>query len=79
MRVYLIHIRDLHTDCLIIKYYRHPDTLFNWYSSRARASTPSQGFDLLRSLLTYDPVKRLTAKNALSHKWWSESPKPHSK
>ncbi|KIY68429.1 CMGC/CDK/CDK8 protein kinase, partial [Cylindrobasidium torrendii FP15055 ss-10] len=33
-------------------------------------------FDLLRELFTYDPDQRLTAANALQHKWFKEDPQP---
>jgi cell division cycle 2-like protein len=34
------------------------------------------GFDLLNRLLTYDPAKRISATEALKHKWFEESPLP---
>ncbi|XP_076451707.1 cyclin-dependent kinase 11B-like [Babylonia areolata] len=34
------------------------------------------GFDLLNRLLTYDPTKRIDAKSAVDHEWFSESPLP---
>uniref|UniRef100_A0A2P2JNE3 Uncharacterized protein MANES_06G116800 n=1 Tax=Rhizophora mucronata TaxID=61149 RepID=A0A2P2JNE3_RHIMU len=37
------------------------------------------GFDLLNSLLTYDPEKRIAADVALSHAWFREVPLPKSK
>ncbi|KAG5093311.1 hypothetical protein JHK84_048899 [Glycine max] len=37
------------------------------------------GFDLLNKLLTYDPVKRITAEEALNHEWFREVPLPKSK
>ncbi|XP_062226006.1 cyclin-dependent kinase G-2-like [Phragmites australis] len=37
------------------------------------------GFDLLNGLLTYDPDKRISADDALKHKWFSEVPLPKSK
>lgn len=36
------------------------------------------GFDLLSKLLTYDPEKRITAEDALNHKWFLEAPLPRS-
>ncbi|XP_035545101.1 uncharacterized protein LOC108982606 [Juglans regia] len=36
------------------------------------------GFDLLNSLLAYDPKKRITAKAALKHDWFHEVPLPIS-
>ncbi|GER44796.1 kinase family protein [Striga asiatica] len=37
------------------------------------------GFDLMNKLLTYDPEKRISAKDALNHEWFSEVPLPKSK
>lgn len=34
------------------------------------------GFNLLASLLEYDPAKRITAEKALSHQYFQEDPKP---
>ncbi|KAI3777653.1 hypothetical protein L1987_47454 [Smallanthus sonchifolius] len=34
------------------------------------------GFDLLNKFLTYDPEKRITAKEALNHGWFCEAPLP---
>ena len=36
------------------------------------------GFDLLCSLLTFDPSQRISASDALNHKWFQESPLPAS-
>jgi len=32
------------------------------------------GFDLLRQLLIYDPLKRITAQMAFEHPWFKEDP-----
>lgn len=37
------------------------------------------GLDLLSKLLTYDPAKRITAEEALNHRWFQEVPLPKSK
>lgn len=37
------------------------------------------GFDLLSSLLAYDPERRISAKDALAHKWFHEHPLPQKK
>jgi len=47
--------------------------LSDWCQSRLRTSL---GYDLLRQLFAYDPDSRLTAKEALQHKWFQEEPKP---
>lgn len=60
--------------------FRLPNTLWAWYSSRVPRNAPTNlGFELLKALLTYDPTKRLTARDSLVHPWWSEAPKPHAK
>ena len=64
--------------CLTL--FRLPNTLWAWYSSRVPRNAPTNlGFELLKALLTYDPTKRLTARDSLVHAWWSEAPKPHAK
>lgn len=32
------------------------------------------GLDLMQKMMTYDPAKRVTAEDALSHPWFSEEP-----
>lgn len=54
--------------------------LWNWYAERfpqgSGPATPQNGgFDLLSSLLIYDPNTRISARQALGHRWWSEEPK----
>lgn len=34
------------------------------------------GFNLLASLLEYDPAKRITAEKALEHPYFQEEPRP---
>ncbi|TFK88390.1 kinase-like protein [Polyporus arcularius HHB13444] len=46
--------------------------LGQWCQSRIQAS----GADLLSHLFAYDPDKRLTAAEALQHKWFQEAPQP---
>jgi serine/threonine protein kinase len=50
-----------------------PNLLSEWCQSRIRSS---QGVDLLRRLFIYDPERRLTAREALQHKWFHEEPRP---
>lgn len=45
--------------------------LAEWCQSRIRSP---QGYDLLRQLFDYDPDSRLTAQEALGHKWFHEDP-----
>lgn len=37
------------------------------------------GLDLIRGMLTMDPAKRLTARAALEHKYWTNMPRPTKK
>jgi cyclin-dependent kinase 8/11 len=50
------------------------------YQSQLHAYTPldpkKSAFDLLKRLLTYDPQQRITAKEALRHPFFDESPRP---
>ncbi|KAF6748981.1 CMGC/CDK/CDK8 protein kinase [Ephemerocybe angulata] len=47
--------------------------LQDWCHSRVRSP---HGFDLLRKLFAYDPDHRLTAEEAIHHKWFNEDPLP---
>jgi cell division cycle 2-like protein len=40
------------------------------------SATTDAGFDLLMSFLAYDPKKRITAREALSHRYFTEPPLP---
>ncbi|KAJ7837013.1 kinase-like domain-containing protein [Mycena olivaceomarginata] len=51
----------------------YTNRLYEWCQTRVRS--PS-GYDLLRQLFAYDPDNRLTAKEALQHKWFHEDPYP---
>jgi len=50
-----------------------PPQLDAWYSQTG--ATNKLRFELLQGLLEYDPVKRLTASQALEHKYFSEGAK----
>ncbi|KAJ7461039.1 kinase-like domain-containing protein [Mycena galericulata] len=52
----------------------YTNRLQDWCSNRVRGSP--NGYDLLRQLFAYDPDNRLTAKEALQHKWFHEDPYP---
>lgn len=39
----------------------------------------SEGYDLLERLLCYDPKRRITAEEALNHKYFREHPLPQEK
>ncbi|EJD45703.1 kinase-like protein [Auricularia subglabra TFB-10046 SS5] len=56
----------------------YPKRLTNWCHERNRLRSPS-GIDLLKRLLEYDPDVRITAGDALRHKWFTEEPKPTSR
>ncbi|ELR14612.1 cdk10/11, putative [Acanthamoeba castellanii str. Neff] len=53
---------------------------FKTYPSAIRqrmfSATTDAGFDLLMSFLAYDPKKRITAREALSHRYFTEPPLP---
>lgn len=57
---------------------RTPNSLRQWYNTRTTSfrSTPiaqNEGYDLLLQLLQYDPSRRLSAHQALTHKYFSPS------
>ena len=56
---------------------RYTDTLFGWTSAKIRP--PQVLYDLLANLFQYNPDTRITAKEALAHKWFHEDPKPNRK
>ncbi|XP_031476335.1 cyclin-dependent kinase G-2-like [Nymphaea colorata] len=49
---------------------------FTATSFSGKPTLSDAGFDLLNRLLTYDPEKRITADDALEHKWFTEPPQP---
>ncbi|KAF9244861.1 kinase-like domain-containing protein [Melanogaster broomeanus] len=51
----------------------YQNRLAEWCQSRIRSQ---QGHELLRQLFAYDPEQRLTAKEALMHRWFQEDPRP---
>ncbi|XP_078171899.1 cyclin-dependent kinase G-2-like [Carex rostrata] len=53
---------------------KFPPTSFS-----GRPTLSEAGFDLLNKLLTYDPERRISAKEALRHPWFSEVPLPKSR
>ena len=55
---------------------RFTNRLQDWCQTRLRTLL---GYDLLRELFAYDPENRLTAKEALQHKWFYEEPRPTHK
>ncbi|KAI0071967.1 kinase-like protein [Panus rudis PR-1116 ss-1] len=56
---------------------RYPPHLYQWCNNRHRKPVfPQQGYELLSQLFQYDPARRLTAKEALRHRWFQEDPMP---
>ncbi|KAJ2618878.1 cyclin-dependent protein kinase [Coemansia sp. RSA 1290] len=53
---------------------QYPNALKNWFSNTGHKS--ELGFQLLASLLEYDPEKRISAADALEHPYFMEEPKP---
>ncbi|KAK9453280.1 kinase-like domain-containing protein [Dipodascopsis uninucleata] len=51
----------------------YPNILEGWY--RSIGGSHSRGFQLLQGLLEYNPLKRLTAEQALRHAYFNEIPK----
>jgi len=43
---------------------------------KLKSRLPPEGLDLLNRMLDFDPVRRITAEEALSHKFFTDSPSP---
>ncbi|KAI0816055.1 kinase-like protein [Trametes gibbosa] len=65
-------IKDLPEYINMTKLDPYANRLTEWCHSRIR----SHGADLLAHLFAYDPERRLTAAEALQHKWFQEEPRP---
>ena len=50
--------------------------LYEWCQPRMK--TP-QGYEFLNSLFAYNPDARLSAHDALKHRWFQEEPRPTRK
>ena len=57
---------------------RYTPHIFDWCRSRPQINS-SAGYDLLKRLFAWDPDQRITAKEALLHKWFQDEPRPTSK
>ncbi|THH14177.1 hypothetical protein EW146_g6127 [Bondarzewia mesenterica] len=53
----------------------YPPRLFEWCRTRPQVQS-SACYDLLRRLFAWDPDQRITAKEALLHKWFQDEPRP---
>ncbi|MEW5307549.1 MAG: hypothetical protein WDW36_009937 [Sanguina aurantia] len=56
-----------------------PSTLRSRFTSAfggSAATLTEAGLDLMQAMLAYDPERRLTAHEALEHRWFKESPLP---
>ncbi|KAJ2223055.1 cyclin-dependent protein kinase [Coemansia sp. RSA 485] len=66
---------ELMPDYQHMKQFRHyANALKSWYSNTGHKS--ELGFQLLASLLEYDPDRRISAADALDHAYFKEDPKP---
>lgn len=52
---------------------------YNELKSKFRHVLGSEGFDLLERLLCYDPKRRITAEEAMNHKFFREHPLPQER
>lgn len=52
-----------------------PNRLEEWCQTRIRSP---HGYDLLKALFRYDPDRRVKARDALGHRWFSEEPVPEA-
>ena len=64
-----------------VRFKRHPYSqlrkMFPKFAfSGGQVTLSDKGFDLLEGMLCYDPSRRLTAKEALDHPWFTEVPRP---
>uniref|UniRef100_A0A165ZQU2 cyclin-dependent kinase n=1 Tax=Daucus carota subsp. sativus TaxID=79200 RepID=A0A165ZQU2_DAUCS len=66
-----------------VRFVKQPNNLLHKkFPAASFTGTPplsNAGFDLLNSMLTCDPEKRITADAALNHQWFREFPLPMSK
>ncbi|CAG8442862.1 7973_t:CDS:10 [Ambispora gerdemannii] len=53
----------------------YPNNLRDYHQKLCSAKSDAS-FDLLTEMLEYDPLKRITAENALSHPYFEEEPQP---
>ncbi|CAN6632423.1 meiotic mRNA stability protein kinase Ssn3p [Trichomonascus vanleenenianus] len=53
----------------------YPPNLDNWYNAVVSNNCNPKGLQLLSGLFEYDPMKRMSANDALVHPYFSESPR----
>ena len=53
-----------------------PNRLQEWCTPRIKSL---MGYEFLKQTFAYDPDKRLTAREALRHRWFQEEPVPTAK
>ena len=67
--------------CKKVKFKYHPGSklrsMFPKFAfTGGQATLSNTGFDLLEGMLSYDPGRRLTARQAAEHPWFDEIPRP---
>lgn len=63
-------------DLPLTKKMNFPDFPYNTLRSRFGNYLSENGFELINKLLTYDPIRRISAEDAMKHEFFRESPLP---
>jgi len=67
-----------YSDLPLTKKFAFTEHPYNNLHNRLGKKMGKSGFDLINRFLTYCPERRITAEEALNHKFFDESPKPVS-
>ena len=76
VRIPLRQTCSLYLNLAMPLFYSYSNRLQEWSQSRVRSH---EGANLLKELFAYDPDRRLTAGEALQHRWFQEDPLPSRK